>query len=108
MIQCIIEESLFIDFLIRNYIDGNPKVHIGRKFSKKLTSIPEEHQGLIWRLVFLKKNQLYGPNITMRPIMAMIMASSQFVAVIPKIIFNRKIVYNDKAEQNTVLCLVLK
>ncbi len=44
----------------------------------------------------------------MRPTMAMIIASSQFVAVIPKSNFNRKEVYNDKAEQNTAGCLVLK
>lgn len=99
MIQCIIEKSLFINFLIRSYIDGNNKVHIGRIFSEKLTNIHEEHQELIWRLVFLKKYQSYGPYISMRPTMTIFMASSQFVAVIPKSIFNRKIEYNDKAEK---------
>ena len=47
MIQCIIEESLFITFLIRNYIYGNNKVHISRKFSTQPINIPEEDRGLI-------------------------------------------------------------
>ena len=60
MIQCIIEESLFIDFLIRNYIDDNHKVHIGRKFSEKLTSIPEEQKRTDMKTCFLKKiNYMY-------------------------------------------------
>ena len=56
MIQCIIEESLFITFLIRNYIYGNNKVHISRKFSTQPINIPEEDRGLIWRLLFFKKS----------------------------------------------------
>ncbi len=45
----------------------------------------------------------------MRPTMAMIIASSQLITVMPKSKFNRNVVYNDnKAEQNTVFCSVLK
>ena len=57
---------------------------------------------------FLLKINCIDQIFFMRPTIAIMITSSQFVILIPKSNFNIKEVNNDKGEQNTNLCFVVK
>ena len=74
-----------------------------RENSEKNTNTPEDHQGLIWKLVFFEKSIILTKYFSEGSIAMVIALSQLFVVVMPNSNFNRKVVNNDKTDQNTIV-----